>query len=1150
MSLDPYSSLRFQKIFGDASMSKQLRPLGLLFFTLFALGQFSASQTLYGTLTGVVTDDSGSIIPNAQVIATNPSTGFTRSVPTVGSGNYQFTDLPPGNYDVTFSAPSFAQSVSRGVAVSANQTRRIDATMSAGGITEKIEVTTAPPALQTDRADVNYEITTTQVQELPTTSTAGRNFQGLYRLIPGVPPPTENNSQAGNPGRTQAVTSNGVANTINSTKIDGAAVGYPWLQSIVAYIPPSDSIESANIVTNSFNAEQGAAGGIAANLLVKSGTNQFHGGAWGYNSISQFNARQYFVRRSTTPVTPKNIYNEFGANIGGPIVHDKLFFFFDYNRVSLRQFKTGGAMNVPLASLRGGDFSATGVSIYDPTTGNANGSGRTPFLGNRIPASRLSPAAQKILALLPTEKINSTSGNYPGGAVLQFDRAAYDVKVSYNPTEKTTFFGRYSVQRSQINDPPALGNAIGNTWDGGQPGSAPGTIQNIGLGTTHTFTPNFLIDANAGFVRINLAARAPDYDQNVGLDTLGISGTNGPTPFQSGTPGFIVTNNSSFGNYIQSNPFQFRDMQYVGNLNATWIRGSHTMRFGGEYVHSAINHLQANNAGPRGQFTFSGGVTSNNSSVTADGPNYYRSVADLLLGMPQAIGKTVQLFQPNGPRFSSFSFFAQDTWKATQNLTINYGVRYEYYPFANRDHTGVFRFDPATSNVLIGGRGNVPTDTGEDVGRGMLVPRFGINYRINDKTVIRSGAGITVDPENFRFFRDSYPALITLNNTGTNNYLPAGSLTGPNSAAPSMNTLPGGNLNPGVPVVDIPDISSGVVPLPYNYTTQTAPQKWRRGYIETWNLFLDRDLVKNVVLNIGYVGTHHVRQVVGLDINAGGVSSLGANSRPLFSNANAPGGARRYTGTILNVQPFADEEYSGMQLQVSDRQLSSFQFGYAYTWSHYMNNWDADSTLGSLTFNTTALLKRNFANSQYDRTHINALWTVWKIPVGRGRQFLNHGLLGTIIGGWDLNSITTYYSGRPFQITDSSQNGNGDTVVPNQVSKLQLNGTKYTGGSTTYPYYFVNNGNVIKLPNGNANGNVGRNSVRGPGYFNLDMGLTRNIPIWKELAFIFKAESFDVTNTPQWSNPTANVNDAGFGQVTSVISTSNRTIRFSGRISF
>ncbi len=1134
-----------------------LRSLALLALTL-SCTLAGYTQTLYGSLTGIVTDPVGSVVAGAKVTVTNPSTGLTRTDATDSTGTYQFTDLPPGTYDVSFTAPSFGQATSKAVPISANQTRRIDTALTVGNVITSVDVTTAPPTLQTERADVNYEISPTQVQELPTTSTAGRNFQGLYRLIPGIPPPTENNSQAGNPGRTQAVTANGIVNTVNSTKIDGAAVGYPWLQSIVAYIPPTDAIESANIVTNSFNAEQGAAGGIAANLIVKSGTNKFHGGAWEYNSIRDFNARSYFVRPTAAlPNKQKNIYNEFGANIGGPIIKDKLFFFFNYNKTSIRKY-VNGTMTIAPTAVRTGDFSSSSTIIYDPLTGNADGSGRTPFFQNKIPANRLSAAGLKILSLLPTETsataVNAQpSGNYASGAVLAYDRSTYDTKVSYNPTASTTFFGRYSIQRSNIVDPPALGAAIGNTWDGGQPGTAPGTIQNIGLGATHSFTPNFLIDANAGFVRINLAARAPDYGSNYGLDVLNIPGTNGTTAFQSGIPGFIGSAGiSSFGSYLQSSPFQFRDMQYVGNLNGTYVRRKHTFRFGGEYVHSAINHLQANNSGPRGQFTFTGGSTGNLDNVNT--PNAYRVIADVLLGMPNTVGKTVQYFQPNGPRFSVFSFYAQDTWKASSNLTLNYGIRYEYYPFANRDHTGVFRYDPATGNVLIGGRGTTPTNTGEDVGYGQFVPRFGVNYRLNEKTVIRAGAGITVDPENYRFFRDSYPALITLNQSGATTYIPVAALNAASATNPTMNTLPSGTLAVGVPNVVVPDISSGVVPLPYNYATQTAPQKWRRGYIEAYNFFIDRDLARDVVLNIGYVGTHHVRQVLGIDINAAGVNPAGANGRPIFANANAPGGVRRNVNTILDVLPTADEEYSGLQLQVSDHQLRSLQFGYSYTWSHYMNNWDADSTLGTPTFSTPGLYKRNFANSGFDRPHLNALWTVYRLPIGPGSQFLNTGILGRIVGGFDLNTITTYDSGKPYQITDSTQTGYGDTVVPNLISKPAITGVHYVPNSSgvlpNFPNYIVNNGNYAKLTSSASNGNLGRNTVRGPGYFNLDVGLTRNIPIYREMAVILKAESFDVTNTPQWGQPVGDVNNSGFGQIQSVLSTSNRTLRFSGRISF
>ncbi len=1143
-------------------VSRQFHPAALAVSAvcLLAAGSLGA-QTLYGNLTGNITDSSNAAVPGATVTVRNPDTGLSRTATTDNSGNYQITDLPQGNYTVTITGTGFGASETKGVPVAVNQTKRIDATLTIGGVSQSVDVNTAPPALQTDRADVNYEISSTQVSQLPTAGSSGRNFQNLFRLIPGIPPPQEMNSQAGNPGRTQAVNANGVANTVNSTKIDGASVGYPWLQSEPSYIPPQDAIESANIVTNSFNAEQGEAGGISANIIVKTGTNHFHGSAWEYNSISQFNARNYFTRYSSTPLTPKNIYNEYGGNIGGPIVRDKLFFFFDYNKVSQRQYRNANQFSLPPVAFRNGDFSsvASTVTIYDPLTGNPDGTGRTPFFRNIIPTNRLSPAALKLLALVPNPNAGTAAtlaNNFVGGAVLALDRGTYDTKVSYNPSDKTTVFGRYSLQRSLINDPVALGAAVGNTYDGGQPGSAPGQIQNIGLGATHTFTPNFLIDGNAGFVRINLAAQGPDFGTNEGTGLLGIPGTNGSTQFQSGLPGFTFgTTLSSLGNYTVSNPFQFRDMQYTGNLNGTYIRGNHAFRFGGEYTHSAINHLQTNNSGPRGTFNFSCAVSGAN-GVAGGGANATRCISDLLLGLPNTVGKTVQLFQPNGPRFSAFGFFAQDTWKPIANLTLNYGVRYEYYPFANRDHTGVFQYQLTTGNVLIGGRGNTPTNDGEDVGKGLIVPRVGVNYRIGEKMVIHSGAGITVDPENYRFFRDSYPALTTLSQTGANNYTPAAALS------PVNNVLPSGTLGIGIPTVVTPDISSGVVALPYNYSTQFAPQQWRRGYIETWNLFVDRDIRKGVVATVGYVGTHHVRQVLGLDANSGYVNPLGTATRPIFANANATGGARRNVNQLLDVQPLGSVNYSGLQAQLIDRQLKSFQFGYAYTYSHTLNFYDTNSTLGNVTFSGPGEFNKNYGNSGFDRTHINALWTVYQLPVGVGRQYLSGGLAGRILGGFDLTTITLYDSGQPFQLTDSSQSGNGTTAVPFQVTPLAITGVKYQAGSTV-PTYFVNNGNIQTIgahygtafttaglaSTVNANGNVGRNSIRGPGLFDLDVSLTKNIALFREYTLVLKAESFDVTNTPQFANPASNANGGtNFGQVTA--SNAARSLRFSGRFSF
>ncbi|RXH57575.1 Oar protein [Granulicella sibirica] len=1095
----------------------------ILLLLVIVLSPGSAlAQTLYGTLTGTVTDGTGSVVPNAQVTALNTATGISRQAVSGPNGAYQIGDLQPGEYDVSISLAGFGTYQVKAYPISANGTVRLDAALKVGDVSQQVTVSTAPPALQTERADVNYDITPTQLAQLPTSSSAGRNFQSLYRLVPGIPPPVEQNSSAANPGRAQAINVNGVSNTVNSTKIDGAAVGYPWLPALIAYMPSQDAIESVNLVTNSFTAEQGTAGGAAVNVTIKSGSNHFHGTAYEYNSISQFNARNYFYTKLANPVLPKNIYNEFGGTVGGPILKDKLFFFVDFNRVTNRKVVTN-SFEVPLSTYRSGNFSASGVTIFDPTTGNATGGGRTAFANNIIPASRISAAAAKVLALIPNELNTSTSGglttNYPGAAVLAYNRNSFDTKVNYNRGDRTTFFGRYSIQPSNIFDPPAFGPAIGPTYDGGQPGSALGRIQNVGLGATHTFTPNVLMDANAGYGRIRINGQSPDYGTNFGLNTLGIPGTNGSDPFQSGFPIFNFAQGiTSVGNTLSSNPFEFRDQQYVGNVNLTWVKGSHNMRFGGEYMHSAINQAQTNGNSPRGLFTFNGGATGNNDGTNT--PNYQRVIADFLLGLPNVLGKSTLLFNPNGPRFSTFAFYAQDQWHASPKLTLSYGIRYEYYPFANRDHTGVFRYDPIAGNVLIGGRGTTPTDTGVTVGWGMIVPRFGINYRIDDKTVIRSGFGMTVDPDNFRAFRDAYPAIITQQTNGTT-YVPAG------------------DLRTGISAPVLPDISSGTLVLPPGIQTTTAPQNFRRGYIETWNLFLERSFVKDLVANVGYVGTHHVRQFVGLDLNAAPYGSTSSSQRPLKNSLGQVLGQQ-----VLQLTPFADEEYSALQAQLIDRQYRAFQFGYAYTYSHSLNNFDENSTLAALTFNSPGLLKRNYANSAFDRKHNNAFWTVTQLPVGPGRAYLNKGILGRIVGGFDMNTVLQYTSGAPFQLTDSTNATFGDQETPNQLGPANPHLRGNAGGLFYLdPINFAKSGGLVE-------GNVGRNSVRGPGFFDLDLGLTRNIPIFREYTVILKAEAFDLTNTPQFANPgSANIaQPSSFGQITTA--NASRSIRLSGRFTF
>ena len=432
---------------------------------------------------------------------------------------------------------------------------------------------------------------------------SGRNFQQLYKLIPGASPPVELHSDAGNPQRSLGTNFNGVSRSNNNTRLDGATVSYPWLPHIMAYVPPAEAVETVNIVTNSFDAEQGMAGGAAVSVSIKSGTNEYHGSGQWFHTNSALRARNYFFAGTEIP---KNIQNQFGGTFGGPIKKNKLFFFGNWERTARRQ-NASAFRTIPTEALRRGDFSGTGALIYDPNTGNADGTGRQLFPDNRIPADRIDPAALKMLQLIPAPNLAAFPSNYFATGTYEFDRDNMDFKVNYNPGSRGSIFARYSISPSDIFDPPSLGDAGGDALAGGQPGRAPGRIQSTAVGATYTLSEHVLIDANFGFTRQRLGAENVDIDTNYGLDVLNIPGTNGPDRLQGGYPRFVITGFSSIGNPNVSNPFSFSDNQYVAVGNLSWSKGSHWLRFGGEYTYYTINHFQPQAAfGPRGGFTFQG----------------------------------------------------------------------------------------------------------------------------------------------------------------------------------------------------------------------------------------------------------------------------------------------------------------------------------------------------------------------------------------------------------------------------------------------------------------------------------------------------------------------------------------------------------------
>jgi hypothetical protein len=1084
--------------------------------------QFAQAQVLYGSLVGRVEDPSGAVLPGARVTVTNKATGQQRETVADSNGAYAFRDLQVGVYDLTITQSGFKSFTKSNVTVSLNSIVREDIQLTVGGTSETVTITAGAAALQTDRADVSNQLDKAQITNLPIG--AGRNFQQLYKLIPGASAPADAHSDAGNPQRALVTNFNGVSYSNNNTRLDGATVSYPWLPHIVAYVPPQDAVETVNVVTNSFDAEQGMAGGAAVNVQIKSGTNEFHGSVHEFHTNSRMKARNYFFYG---PQLPKNIFNQFGGTFGGPIIKNKLFFFGSWERTVRRQ-NASAFRTLPTAALRQGDFSGTGAQIYDPTTGAADGSGRTLFPNNRIPANRIDPIAAKMIALIPDPNLvrPTPANNYFASGTYEFNRDNYDFKVNFNPSDKTTMFGRYSISPSDIFDPPSLGAAGGDALAGGQPGNAPGRIQSTAIGGTYTMSPRLLLDGNIGFTRQRLGAQNVDIDKNYGLEDLGIPGTNGPDRLQGGYPRFVISGFSSLGNPNVSNPFLFRDNQYVAAGNLSWLRGAHSLRFGGEYTYYTINHFQPQAAfGPRGGFTFSGGLTALRGGAA---PILYNGWADFLLGLPQSMGKDLQNINPAAVRMPGWGIYARDQWQVSRDLTVNFGARFERYPFATRDHRGAERYDPDLDRVLIGGLGGVPEDTGVDVGIGQLAPRIGIAYRITEKTVVRAGYGISVDPNSFRNMRDAYPATISLQISGASTFQAAGT------------------LKTGLPPIISPDLSPGSIILPTNIGTQTFPKVFNRGYIQSFNLTIQRDIGWGFTAQAAYVGSRAIRQTANVNINAG---------EPGRGNA---GRALAKYGRIANINslmPFNTSTYNSLQMQLNRRFIDGAQLGVTYTFSKAMGY--ADNSDSGLTWHSVSQWERNRALTGFDRTHNLQIFGVYELPFGPGKRWATSGPASWLVGGWQLNGAMTRMSGTPFTVTSAgtSLNAPGNTQTADQVkADVAILGGIGPGQSYFDPTAFAP---VTAV----RYGTVGRNTMRGPGVFYMDSSIFRNFRLTERFVLQFRTEVFNLTNTPWFNNPGANassptrradnsiINLNGFTEITSAQG-NERQFRFALKLSF
>lgn len=1084
------------------------------FLLAAAAANHASGQILYGSMVGKVNDPSGAAIASATVSITNKGTGFSRAVATDTTGSFEIPNVPSGTYDVRITAPGFSSVVRSDVPVTINNVTRVDTSLEVGAVSETVNVSGQALLLQTDRAEVRQEVTTKELSDLPVPP--GRNYQQIFRTIPGFTPPENAHSIPTNPSRALQFSVNGASRSSNNTRLDGASTTNIQLPHVVSYVPALESIETVNVVTNSFDAEQGLAGGAAINVQIKSGTNALHGSAFEYHTNQHLKATPFFTPAGRAK--PKLVYNQFGGTIGGPIKRDKLFYFLSYEGTFDRR-NAERIVSVPTPAMKAGDFSASDRPIYDPLTGDERGTNRVAFVNNQVPTSRQDPIARKIAALIPNPNLPGVANNYYASAPFLFDRNTVDSKINWTPTQKLTAFVRLSVLHyetfnRQIFDTELGGQPIA----GGNPGNGSGGTYSSTIGATYVFAPTFVMDAYYGYSRQDTTSEQPLLEENIGLDFLGIPGTNGKRRFEGGWPRFQISSFATLGVNEDYMPYYRRDPQYQYAANFNWTRGTHSVRFGFDFYRQHLNQAQPEAVGgafhgASGGFNFTGGPTTTRGGPSA---NRFNSFAAFLLGTANNTGKTILVPDEYKLRMSLYSLYVRDRWNISPNLTISYGVRWEYLPVPVRPDRGIERYDPASNTMLICGVGGTPKDCGVNVSWKRFAPRLGLAYRPGRTFVIRAGYGITNDPfQGSELLRANYPILIPENISAPNSFEPAST------------------LSRGIPQIAVPDVSSGQVSIPGEFALGSIPQDFPRGYIQSWNLTMQKEIGGGFIGQAGYVGTRQVRQLGYLDINAGQVIGAGQAGQPLNQRFG-----RTAATTFLTA--LGTGHYDALQTSLERRFSRGVDLGIAYTWSKSISfNAASDENPRVQALPYFAL---NRTVSDFDRTHNFQVRGLWELPAGTGRHWLSDkGAFSKIVGGWQVNALLSLMSGVPFSVTsdDSSLDLPGSTQRADQV-EASVSMPRGTGPGQSWfnPLAFRE---VTEARFGTA----GYNSLRGPNLYNLDFGLFRNFAVTERFQVQFRAEAFNFTNTPHFALPGNNVSDmivnngriadlGGFSEITSV----------------
>ncbi len=1042
-----------------------------------------SGQVLFGSIVGNVFDATNLAVPGATVKITEISTNESRSAVTNEAGVYNLTTVTPGTYQIEITKTGFRSFIASDVVVNQNNVVRVDARLQVGARHETIEVPSQANALQTDRADVHAEVGSQALANLPQPT---RTYEGLIQLVPGATPPTgQLGGGTNNPSKSMEFAFNGTGLTAAAVRIEGVSAMNPWLQWMSTFVPSIEAIQNVNVATNATDAEQGLAGGASVNVILKSGSNELHGAAYAYNIDSFFQANNFFSNASGVSKPAHLVDNNAGGFVGGHIIKNKLFYFGSYEGDFLRQAYSG-IVSIPAPSQLSGNESGSANPIYDPSTGNANGAGRSPFPGNIIPANRINPIIAKVVALIPPTNLPGSLNNLYANVPSTYNLHKIDTKFDYNSTDRLRLSFRYGDQPYNAYIAPVYGPILGGKASffsacGFCNYDQHGATKAVSASGTYVFSPSFVIDGTFGVTQVHEYLLPTQSNMKYGLDVLGIPGTNtGNLPWAGGVPQFAMSNYVVMG--ASYTALEYKDPIYEYMANAARVQSTHTIRFGFDISRQHQNHIETTPT----NFTFTGGVTSLNGGPS---PNEYNQIADFLLGFPQSVTNSLQIQQPYLTlRSWEFALYVRDQWQVSRKFTVNYGVRWEHYPVPTQASKGISFYNPDTNIVQECGVGGFPSDCGIKVSNRLFAPSFGIAYRAMGSLVMRGGFSLSPVQNNMATYGlMGYPDEVNVSYSGANSYSAFGSISN------------------GIPAIVPPALTKGATLVPAGTGNLfTDPPIFRRGYAESFNVTLQKQFQGGWVLQTGWVGTHVVHQYTEYNLNYGQLGG-GAASQPLYKYG--------ITGPVSISDPLGSDIYHSWQTTLSKRFSHGLNTRVAYTYSH------------DISMNTSILIPEYRYYDRYtstlDRTHSLVWAATYELPFGKNKQLLREGIMARVAGGWTLGGMFTHYSGIPFSVTSSATSCNcpGNEQTANQVlPNVAIVGSGLGGEPYFDPLAFT--------PVTTATfGNAGFNTLRGPGSTNLDLNLFRNFRITERMRAQIRAESFNISNSPHFSNPASDVSN-------------------------